>query len=442
MDTVFVFDMDGVLIDSVPLHYDVYRAFVRRYGVRDSREEFNRLNGKKLLEIVSHLKTAHRLSPAASELATRYDGQMRAVYAKAPLTQGMRAALRRLRRARYRVALASSATRRHIEFVLRRFKLASYFDLIVSGDDVRRAKPSPDIYEAVRTRFGAEHDYYVVEDSDHGVAAALAAGMRVIRFDPLKRRAPHPAVETVSRIQDVSTIIENGHASCRMVACHHRIEARLAPRRLSLSPQQKRASQRLWAQATARNPSLFNGTIISYLSHRVGRDALVIDCLRTEYQYFLAQLQDPALRLRVFPLTVAGAIIDERGNTLIGRRAPTVTEYPGAYEFVPSGSISADKIARGRVRFDQQLAEEFEEEVGLSPARIRAIEPFSLMLDVTHRLYVIGCTMALSGDLQVVRPRRREHDILHVIHRTALPRFLAGHQMIPTSRLIAQRLAR
>lgn len=444
MSTVFVFDMDGVLIDSVRLHYDVYRAFVKRYGVRDRREEFNLLNGKKLSEIASHLKTAHRLLPAASELAKRYDGEMKTACAKAPLMRGVRAALGRLRRAKCRVALASSATRRHIESVLRRFKLASSFDVIVSGDDVARAKPSPDIYEEVRRHFGASHDYCVLEDSDAGVAAARAAGMRVIRFDPLKRSATHPTVETVSRMQDIPRIIDGVHAPGRMVASHHTIEVRIAPRRLSLSPRQERASQTRWTHAAARNPSLFNGTIIGYLSHHISRNKLVIECVRTKYKYFLAQLQDPALRLPVFPLTVGGVIVDERGNTLVGRRAATVTEYPGWYEFVPSGGISADKVARGRILFQKQLEEEFTEEVGLPVARISAIEPCSLVLDVQHQLYVIGCTIRLTGDLTAIRPRRRrtEHEALHIIHRTTLHRFMESHRMIPTSRLIAERIAR
>ena len=443
MGTVFVFDMDGVLIDSVPLHYKAYQTFARRFQMRATPEEFDLLNGKKLSEIVSHLKAAHRLSPAVPELARRYDQAMETAYAKATLTSGVRAVLQRLRCMQCRLALASSATRRLIEFVLKRFKLTSSFDAIVSGDEVTHAKPSPEIYERVRSLFGPG-DYYVLEDSQHGIDAAMAAHMRVIRFDPLNRRAAHRTVKAISRMSELPAVIERAQRRCRMIAARRHIEVRVASRPLALSSDQQRAAQELWRHATMQNPSLFDGTMLSYLSHRIERDKMVIECCLTRYSYFLAQLRDPTLELALFPLTVSGVIVDEQRNTLVGKRASHVTEYQGWYEFVPSGGISADKVERKRVLFRKQLEEEFQEEVGLPLARIRAIEPRSLLFDVAHRLYVISCAITLTGDLKTSRPMRRcrEHEALHVVPRAKLSGFMQEHPMIPTSRLVAERFLR
>ena len=69
---VFAFDMDGVVVDTIASLHRCYLEFLRDYGVNGTREEFDRLNGPKIVEIVRYLKSAHGLEPPEEQLKAEY----------------------------------------------------------------------------------------------------------------------------------------------------------------------------------------------------------------------------------------------------------------------------------------------------------------------------------------------------------------------------------
>lgn len=182
MNNVFVFDMDGVLIDSIKLHYEVYSGFLQEFGISGTKEEFGSINGPKIREIVKILKNKHGLQHEDDDLLARYDRRMSEAYEQSKLTGGVEQLLRELEGKSFKIALASSSERKNIEFILNRFNIAKFFEFIASGDDVQRAKPSPDIYNLVRAHFG-NCKYVVLEDSENGLEAAISAGMKTIFFN-------------------------------------------------------------------------------------------------------------------------------------------------------------------------------------------------------------------------------------------------------------------
>ena len=105
------------------------------------------------------------------------------------------ALLRELRRRGYPVGVATMSHRKHAEIVLERLALTNQVDALVTRDDVRRAKPDPEIYLLMANRLGAEpRDCFVLEDSLPGVLAANAAGTYCLAItNDLTREAVHAA---------------------------------------------------------------------------------------------------------------------------------------------------------------------------------------------------------------------------------------------------------
>ncbi len=174
--------MDGVIVDSNPVHREAWKAFNRRYGVETTEAMYRFMYGRRNDEIVRGF-FGERL-PAA-EVAARGAAKER-LYREmiAGKVDGMLpAGLRRFLEARRSapMALASNAEPENIAFVLEESGLAKYFRVVLNGHQVERPKPFPDIYlraaELLREPPG---NCIVFEDSYSGVEAARAAGMRVV----------------------------------------------------------------------------------------------------------------------------------------------------------------------------------------------------------------------------------------------------------------------
>jgi beta-phosphoglucomutase len=176
-----IFDMDGVIVHSNPLHCDAWTAFNRRYGVETTPAMLDRMYGQRNDQIIrdyfgdslSEAEVAAR--GAAKEELYR---EMLGSRIEDALVPGLRPFLDRYRDAP--LAVASNAEPANVDFVLDRAGLRSYFRAIVDGHQVSRPKPHPDIYlRAAELLAIAPANCIVLEDSHTGVAAARAAGMRV-----------------------------------------------------------------------------------------------------------------------------------------------------------------------------------------------------------------------------------------------------------------------
>lgn len=177
-----IFDMDGVLIDSEPLHFAVLAEVLGRVGHVYSRAENERFIGTTSAAMFSALIAQYRLPGTVRDYEQRYDEALLQVlqqpHAPAP---GVAALLRRLRTLGRPVAVASSSRRLWVDATLRSLGLADAFAVMVTGDDVERGKPDPAIYLLAARRLGVAADRCVaIEDSPNGVQSARAAGMTVI----------------------------------------------------------------------------------------------------------------------------------------------------------------------------------------------------------------------------------------------------------------------
>jgi len=176
-----VFDMDGVIVDSHPIHKRAWKKFLAGLGkdVSDSDLEFV-LDGRKKEEILRHFLgelTAEQVRRYASEKELLFREEMSLV---GPLP-GLPRLLDELRLGRVHIAVASCGSRLRVDYLLDHLQLQRSFRTVVTGDDVPNGKPDPAIFlEAVRRLQVRCAEVLVVEDAVSGVKAAKSAGMKCL----------------------------------------------------------------------------------------------------------------------------------------------------------------------------------------------------------------------------------------------------------------------
>ena len=176
-----VFDMDGVVIDSHPVHRLAWKKFLEATGreVNDSDLEFI-LDGRKRDEILQYF--LGELTPSqVAEYGAIKDDMLQQLRKQLQPLPGVEKFLSCLSASGVRIALATSAGRRRACGTLDELGLAKYFETIVTGDEVVYGKPDPAIYRLVAQRLDeAPEDLVAIEDAVSGVKSAMAAGMRCV----------------------------------------------------------------------------------------------------------------------------------------------------------------------------------------------------------------------------------------------------------------------
>jgi HAD superfamily hydrolase (TIGR01509 family) len=181
----FIFDMDGVIIDSEPIHFDVDIQTMSFFGVSITQNELERYVGMTNPEMWGIIKQEYNLPQSVSEIV-EYQLSSKIQLLKSIEIQpidGIQELILELKEHNILLGLASSSPVQFINEVLLKFDLLDYFDCVVSGEEVANGKPAPDVYLEAARRLGVTADKCVVlEDSKNGVASAKAAQMKCIGF--------------------------------------------------------------------------------------------------------------------------------------------------------------------------------------------------------------------------------------------------------------------
>jgi len=177
-----LFDLDGVLVDSMPMHTEAWKIYLERLGIQQPYIA-ERMHGKRNSELVRDLIGPDLAPEVVFEHGAAKERLFRELILAADLTRfrvpGLEGFL-----ARYEgvpMAVASNAEPANIDFVLDQLHLRKYFPVAVNGSQVQRPKPFPDVYWKAAERLDVKAANCIVfEDSPTGVAAGVAAGMRVV----------------------------------------------------------------------------------------------------------------------------------------------------------------------------------------------------------------------------------------------------------------------
>lgn len=172
-----IFDCDGTLTDSMPLHYIAWREVLGRHGISFDEDRFYSLGGMPTDKIIAMLaqETGARLDPlaVAHEKEQAFLDNMHLLEEIPAITQIVRE-----QRGRLKMAVASGGFRNVIQRQLRQLGLSDYFDTVVTAEDTQRHKPEPDVFLEAARRLGVSPGRCrVYEDSDLGIEAARRAGM-------------------------------------------------------------------------------------------------------------------------------------------------------------------------------------------------------------------------------------------------------------------------
>ena len=186
-----VFDLDGVLIDSEHVWDEARQSLAEERGGRWSENASRDMMGMSSLEWSRYMRDEVGIAEAPEEISAEVVRRLERIYRdELPLMEGAVEAVERLA-ARWPLGLASSSNRELIDLVLELSGLARFFAATVSSEEVARGKPAPDVYMEAARRLGVRpEECAAVEDSENGILAAKAAGMRVLAI-PNPRYPPH-----------------------------------------------------------------------------------------------------------------------------------------------------------------------------------------------------------------------------------------------------------
>ncbi len=175
-----IFDMDGVLVDSYEAHHESWGMMAREIGRSLTPEQFHATFGRTSREIIEHHWGQGTLS---DEEILAFDHRKEALYreivaAAFPVMDGARELISALDMAGFRLAVGSSGPPENVELAIDKLQCERHFHARVTGRDVRRGKPDPEVFLLAAQRIGVPPSRCaVIEDAPAGIAAANAAGM-------------------------------------------------------------------------------------------------------------------------------------------------------------------------------------------------------------------------------------------------------------------------
>jgi beta-phosphoglucomutase len=178
-----IFDMDGVLVDSYKAHWQSWHFMADELGRGLTEAQFVSTFGRTSREIIAEHWGANALT--ADEIA-EFDRRKEALYREIvsrdfPAMDGAEALLRNLHEAGFRLAVGSSGPPENVALAVERLGAGMLFDALITGKDVTRGKPDPQVFLVAAQRLGVvPSNCAVIEDAPVGIAAANAAGMTSI----------------------------------------------------------------------------------------------------------------------------------------------------------------------------------------------------------------------------------------------------------------------
>ena len=184
-----IFDFDGVIVDSHPVHIEAWKTLFSAMGKAVGDEQLSFVTeGAKREEILRRF-----LGDMTPEQIELYGAEKERLYqaraSELKLVRGVTEFLQQLNLAGVPIAVATSGSRNRVERTLKAFGLLDCFDAIVTAEDVARGKPDPALFHMAASKLRAAADQILVcEDAVAGVAAAKAAGMKCMAIAANGRR--------------------------------------------------------------------------------------------------------------------------------------------------------------------------------------------------------------------------------------------------------------
>lgn len=186
MKNYFIFDMDGVLVDSEPVHYEIMTLVFSKLQLNLSATYRHSLTGMAGIPMWQKIVKDYNLPQSAEEYLNFH---REVFFQELPSkniseVKGVKELIKQLKDNNFHLAIASSSAMKLIEIFTEQLQIKSYFDVIISGANLERSKPFPDIFLKVAQEFSTKPENCIVlEDSTNGILAAKRANMTCIGFE-------------------------------------------------------------------------------------------------------------------------------------------------------------------------------------------------------------------------------------------------------------------
>jgi HAD superfamily hydrolase (TIGR01509 family) len=180
--TAYLFDCDGTIVDSMPLHYVAWKRALDEYGCPFPEEQFYALGGLPVEAVINVLNRQHNLHIPPAETAlikeAHYTEMLADLKAIPEVLDQIHA-----QHGKIPLAVVSGSTRESVESSLNTLGILDRFDTLVCAGDYVHGKPSPEPFLMAAQRLGVEPSACLVfEDAQPGIDSAIAAGMRYVRI--------------------------------------------------------------------------------------------------------------------------------------------------------------------------------------------------------------------------------------------------------------------
>ena len=188
----YLFDCDGTIADSMPLHYVAWKRAFAEWNCEFSEDLFYGLGGLRAAEIINTLNQKHDLNMPAKDVSRRKE---ELYFESLPQLKAVPEVLEHIQASHGRIpfAVVSGSPRDSVIASLEILNILDRFDTLVCAGDYQKGKPDPEPFLVAAKRLGiAPEDCLVFEDTDMGIQAATAAGMTSVRI-------PQPWARTLAR---------------------------------------------------------------------------------------------------------------------------------------------------------------------------------------------------------------------------------------------------
>ena len=201
-----IFDMDGVLADTGPVHFESWVKMTSEIGVEFTREFFEKIFGQQSPEIIRKL-----MGPNVDEITIEKFANLKEKYYRdmvkdqlKPLP-GVIELIKELHDLKFKLAVGSSGPSENVELLLTSLKIKKYFNAVITAAEIKRGKPEPDVFlEAAKRVKVKQSQCVVIEDAPVGIESAKRAGMKCIALT-----TTHPEKELFNAdliVKDLSEI--------------------------------------------------------------------------------------------------------------------------------------------------------------------------------------------------------------------------------------------
>jgi len=201
-----IFDMDGVLADTGPIHYESWVKLAKQIKVKFSKKFFNLTFGQQSVSITRELvgpKIKQEVVKKWADLKELYYREM--VKDELKILPGALVLIKKLHTHNFKLAVGSSGPPENVDLLLSTLNIKDYFDVIITAAELENGKPAPDVFLIAAEKLNIKIDNcLVIEDAPVGITAARKAGMKVIAL-----RTTHCNVELLDAdmvVHDLSSI--------------------------------------------------------------------------------------------------------------------------------------------------------------------------------------------------------------------------------------------